>query len=127
MLLNIVTKAGYYSDLNEIYTRKDKRKKIHDMDSQEIMADLENIITIQEDRITENEGNQVYKLARRRQPNTKNSQSYPTPSTQSFLEQRLEKALSKIEEIENMTRANKQTNKHARDQEPKKQGIPISM
>ena len=104
MLLNIVTKAGFYSDLNEIYTRmRPIPKKIQDILSRDIMTDLENIITIREDRITENEGNHVYRtsIAKRRNPNTQGSQ-------EQRLERRMEELESKARRLESQT--NKQTN-----------------
>ena len=85
--------------------------------SRDIMTDLENIITIQEDRITENEGNHVYRtsIARRRNPNTQGS-------LEQRLERRLEELESKARRLESQT--NRQTNKQTMDQESRKHGSP---
>ena len=70
MLLIIVNKSGFEADLNEIYTRMSPRKWIEDIDPFDIMADLDNTIEIREARITQSEGNQIYKTSIQRKRNT---------------------------------------------------------
>ena len=44
MLLIIVNKSGFEADLNEIYTRRNPRKRIEDIEPYDIMTDLDNTI-----------------------------------------------------------------------------------
>ena len=62
IILIIVNKTGYEADFNEIYTRRNPRKRIEDIEPYDIMTDLDNTIKIHESRITQNKGNQIYQL-----------------------------------------------------------------
>ena len=87
MLIMIVTRAGYYADLNEVYTRRTPRETIQGILPRDIITDLGNIMSIKEDRIMEEEGNHVYSTSetQRRNSNTKKS-----------LEQRQERRIEEL-------------------------------
>ena len=104
MLLIIVNKSGFEADLNEIYTRRNPRKRIEDIEPYDIMTDLDNTIEIHESRITQNEGNQIYQLKR----NNKKQNMLPSSTQRNPTQSAIDKISRDMEELKSsMNKARK--------------------